>query len=60
MRYGATIAGLMIILLWARWRSKRGAAEMEGLLEFEDAEQAAVAPLNLHHDGVTPLASRLS
>jgi hypothetical protein len=59
-RYSATIAVLLTVLIWARWRSKHGAGEMEGALEFEDVEQSVVAPLNLHHDGVTTLPSRPS
>jgi hypothetical protein len=53
----ATIVGLLaVVAICTRWSAARLARSEQGALQFEDAMEPAVFALDLHRDGVTPIA----
>ena len=50
------VALLATLAILARWSATRLADSPEGVLEFEEAAEPAVFVLDLHRDGVTPIA----
>jgi hypothetical protein len=55
-RYAISSLTLMIVAVLLRWRTSAQAKSEEAVLQFEEAPIPAVSPLDLHCDGVTPLA----
>jgi hypothetical protein len=47
---------LAVLAMCARWSTGRLARSEPGALRFEEAEEPAVFALDLHRDGVTPIA----
>jgi len=54
--YAAVVGLLAAIAICARWSATRLAKSPEGVLQFEEAAEPAVFALDLHRDGVTPIA----
>jgi hypothetical protein len=54
--YAAMVGVLAVLAIGARWSTARLANSEEGALKFEDAMEPAVFALDLHRDGVTPIA----
>jgi len=54
--YTAVIAALAALAICARWSASRLAKSPEGVLQFEEAAEPAIFALDLHRDGVTPIA----
>jgi hypothetical protein len=55
--YAVVVGLLAAIAIWARWSATRLAKSPEGELHFEEAAEPAVFALDLHRDGVTPIAT---
>jgi hypothetical protein len=55
-RYAAMVGVLAALAIGARWNATRLARSEAGALRFEEAEEPAVFALDLHRDGVTPIA----
>jgi hypothetical protein len=47
---------LLALGICGRWSASRLAKSPEGELQFEEAAEPAVFALDLHRDGVTPIA----
>jgi CubicO group peptidase (beta-lactamase class C family) len=54
--YAAMIGVLATLAIGARWSAARLAKSEEGALKFEDAMEPTIFALDLHRDGVTPIA----
>jgi hypothetical protein len=54
--YAAVVGALALLAIGARWSTARMAKSPEGALQFEDAMEPAIFALDLHRDGVTPVA----
>jgi CubicO group peptidase (beta-lactamase class C family) len=54
--YAAVVGVLTALAICARWSATRLAKSEEGELQFEEAVEPAIFSLNLHRDGVTPIA----
>jgi CubicO group peptidase (beta-lactamase class C family) len=54
--YAAMVGVLAVLAIGARWSAARLAKSEEGALKFEDAMEPAIFALDLHRDGVTPIA----
>jgi CubicO group peptidase (beta-lactamase class C family) len=55
--YGVLVGALSVLAIAARWSAGRLAKSEEGHLQFEEAEEPEVFALDLHRDGVTPIAT---
>ena len=56
VRYAISLLWLVIAAVLLRWRTSAQAKSEGAVLQFEEVPIPAVAPLDLHRDGVTPLA----
>jgi len=54
--YTAVVGVLTSMAICARWSATRLANSEEGRLQFEEAAEPAIFGLDLHRDGVTPIA----
>jgi len=54
--YAAIVGVLAALAIGVRWSATRLAKSEEGALQFEEAMEPAVFALDLHRDGVTPIA----
>ena len=54
--YAAVVGLLATLAIGLRWSATRLAKSPEGVLQFEEAAEPAVFALDLHRDGVTPIA----
>ena len=54
--YGTIVGALLVLAVCGRWSASRLAKSPEGELQFEEAAEPAVFALDLHRDGVTPIA----
>jgi hypothetical protein len=57
--YAGIVGVLAAVAIGARWSAGRLAKSAEGELRFEEAADSAVFALDLHRDGVTPIATRV-
>ena len=55
--YAAIVGALAALAIGARWSAARLAKSPEGELQFEEAAEPAIFALDLHRDGVTPIAT---
>jgi hypothetical protein len=55
--YAALIGVLTLVAIFARWSATRLANSEEGEVQFEEAAEPAIFALDLHRDGVTPIAT---
>ena len=58
--YAIVIAALISLAIAARWSASKLARSPEGVLQFEEAAEPAIFALDLHRDGVTPIATSLT
>jgi CubicO group peptidase (beta-lactamase class C family) len=54
--YAAVVGVLTVMAICAHWSATRLANSEEGELQFEEAAEPAIFALDLHRDGVTPIA----
>ena len=58
--YAAIVGTLAAVAIGARWSAASLAKSPEGELHFEEAAEPAIFALDLHRDGVTPMAANES
>lgn len=55
--FAALVAAMLIVAIYARWRTVARARSADLQLRFEERPSPAVYALNLHRDGTSPVSA---